>query len=157
MTETSTQRAAIEGDRRERVVHIDGGPIVVRPVRVGDLPEFLRRGEGLFKAVFNEQSEADWVELIVAHLHDATGWVALGSGVPRERLEKLPADDAFALTQAVVEVNLDFFAGRVARAVNVLVARLATALSATSAPGSTTPAPGSSPAATAEPTSPGTH
>jgi hypothetical protein len=154
--------AAVEGERRRRTVTLDGQQVTVRPVCVADLPDFLRRGEALFSAVFAEdaaeqQSVQSVLELAAARVPDLTSWIALGAGLEEARVNRLPADDALDLALAVVEVNLDFFGQRAAPLLNAAVGRLARIVSAAFAGMSTTPAAGSSQPDTAAPTSPGTH
>lgn len=110
--------------------------ITVRPVKVGQLPAFLRAvqpiiaslaassassppggqgsGDQLADGALDLQlSELDLLSLFTEHADNLLEAVAIVSGQPREFLDELELDQAAQLAMAAWRVNQDFFARRV--------------------------------------------
>lgn len=86
-----------------------GRALTITPVKVRDLPAFLRAVEPLAGAL----AEGD---ILAALTHNAEGLIAataIGAGVDRVWLEEQTLDVLVELAAAVLEVNAGFFAQRV--------------------------------------------
>ena len=96
-------------------VTVGGQDIVVQPVKLGQLPQFLRAVRPILAAVFQGgAAEFDLVALYADHGDGVTDALSIATGVPRSQVEQWTLDEALAVGRAVFEVNQDFFRNRVA-------------------------------------------
>lgn len=86
---------------------IDGEPLAVKPLKVGQLPAFLRAISPVMQQL--TASETDWLGLLGRHGEDLLTAVAIAVGKPRVWVDELAADEAVLLAAKVIEVNADFF------------------------------------------------
>lgn len=86
---------------------IDGEPLAVKPLKVGQLPAFLRAISPVMQQL--TASEIDWLGLFGRHGEDLLTAVAIAVGKPRVWVDELAADEAILLAAKVIEVNADFF------------------------------------------------
>lgn len=86
---------------------IDGEPLAVKPLKVGQLPAFLR---AISPAMQQLAAPAiDWLGLFGRHGDDLLTAVAIAVAKPRAWVDELAADEAILLAAKVIEVNADFF------------------------------------------------
>lgn len=124
---------------------VGGESVAITPLRIGELPAFTR---AIAPAVAEFRRDGiDWLALFGLHGEAMLTALAVATRKPREWIEGLAADEAILLAAKVIEVNSDFFARRVLPKVEAAMAQLPV-----TAAGSTSPS-GSSPTATASPTS----
>ena len=83
--------------------------ITIAPVKVGDLPAFLRAVEPIAR----ELAAGDIMAAVVANAERFIDATAIGAGVDRPWLEAQGVDALIDLASGVLEVNADFFARRV--------------------------------------------
>jgi hypothetical protein len=128
-------------------IEIGGKALDLTPLRVGELPAFVRAirpfAEQLTTAV-------DWIGIFADHGEALLEALALASRCPRLWIEGLSLDEAIRLAEALLEVNADFFIRRVSPEIDRVARRLAARTHATVG---AMPSNGSSPPATATPTS----
>ena len=85
-----------------------GGEVVrVKPLKVGQMPAFLRAISPVMKHLSG--GEIDWLELFGERGDDLLTAVAIAVGKPRAWIDELAADEAMLLAAKVIEVNADFF------------------------------------------------
>lgn len=116
---------------------IGGKSVTVAPLKVRQIPPFLRAAGPAAQALFG----GDLPGALARHGEALIQAMAVATGEPETWLGDLDADDFLRLVGEVVEVNADFFAQRVTPALEATVAKLTQALT----PGAT-PSPSSSPA-----------
>ena len=89
------------------VVQIAGESIAISPLKVGQLPAFLR----VISPVMAQLSapQIDWLALFGERGDDLLSAIAIAVRKPREWVDDLAADDALLLAAKVMEVNADFF------------------------------------------------
>jgi hypothetical protein len=116
---------------------IDGEPLVIKPLKVGQLPGFLRAISPVMQQI--SSTEIDWLALFGERGDDLLSAIAIAVGKPRVWVDELAADEAILLAAKVIEVNADFFTRTVMpRLDGVLAAGLtAPATKAGSTPSST--------------------
>ena len=117
---------------------IDGEPLVIKPLKVGQLPGFLRAISPIMQQI--SSTEIDWLALFGERGDDLLSAIAIAVGKPRAWVDELAADEAILLAAKVIEVNADFFTRTVMPRLDGLIARTgATAAMATagSTPSST--------------------
>lgn len=115
-------------------------PRPLTPVKVRDLPAFLKALEPVARAI----ADGDVVGAITRHADGVITATAIGAGVDREWLADQTPDVLAELAAQVLEVNADFFA----RAVLPPLTRVLEHLAQTPAvSGGTSGSPGSSPSA----------
>ncbi|MGH7343280.1 MAG: DUF6631 family protein [Candidatus Rokuibacteriota bacterium] len=126
---------------------IDGETIEISPLRIGELPAFTRAIKP-----FAEQlaGEMHWPSLVADHGEAVLEALAIATRRPREWVDGLALDEAVTLASAVFEANADFFIRRVRHAITRAAASLGERVREILGPA---PSSGSSPAATATPTS----
>ncbi len=117
---------------------IGGKSVTVAPLRVRQIPPFLRAAGPALSGLF----AGDLAGALATHGEALIEAVAVATGEPAEWLGELEADEFLRLAVEVVEVNADFFVRRVSPALETTVTRLTAAMT----PGAT-PSPSSSPAA----------
>ena len=86
---------------------IDGEPLAVKPLKVGQLPAFLRAITPVMQQL--TAPEIDWLDLFGRHGDDLLSAVAIAVAKPRAWVDELAADEAVLLAAKVIEVNADFF------------------------------------------------
>ena len=89
------------------VVQIAGESIAISPLKVGQLPAFLR----VISPVMAQLSapQIDWLALFGERGDDLLNAIGIAVKKPREWVDDLAADDALLLAAKVMEVNADFF------------------------------------------------
>ena len=118
-------------------VVIAGEALTIRPLKVGQLPAFLRTITPVMRQITG--GEIDWLALFGERGNDLLSAVAIAIGKPRAWIDELTADEALVLAAKVIEVNADFFTRTVIPKVEGLFAAvtLPRAAEATAAAGST--------------------
>lgn len=86
---------------------IAGEAISLKPLKVGQLPAFLRVISPVMKHL--SAGEINWLELFGQRGDDLLAAIAIAVGKPRDWVDDLAADDAILLAAKVIEVNADFF------------------------------------------------
>ena len=117
---------------------IDGEPLVIKPLKVGQMPAFLRAITPVMQQIGGDG--IDWLALFGERGDDLLTAVSIAVGKPRAWVDALDADQAILLAAKVIEVNADFFTRTVMPRLDGLIARTgATAAMATagSTPSST--------------------
>jgi hypothetical protein len=87
---------------------IDGEPLAIKPLKVGQMPAFLRAISPVMQQL--TASEIDWLALFGERGDDLLSAIAIAVGKPRAWVDDLAADEAILLAAKVIEVNADFFA-----------------------------------------------
>ena len=89
------------------LVQVAGESIAITPLKVGQLPAFLR----VISPVVAQMSapQIDWLALFGERGEDLLSAIAIAIKKPREWVDDLAADDALLLAAKVMEVNADFF------------------------------------------------
>ncbi|MDB0529907.1 hypothetical protein LBW56_24900 [Ralstonia solanacearum] len=105
--------------------HLDAGgeSLVILPLKVGRLPDFLRAITPTLQQL--NAPQIDWLGLFIEHGDDLLQAVAIAVGKPRTWVDDLAADEAILLAAKVVEVNADFFTRTVLPRLNVLIDQVA--------------------------------
>ena len=114
---------------------IDGEPLVIKPLKVGQLPGFLRAISPVMQQI--SSTEIDWLALFGERGDDLLTAVSIAVGKPRAWVDELAADEAILLAAKVIEVNADFFTRTVMPRLDGLIAR--TGATAAMATGGSTP------------------
>ncbi|MHA6896649.1 hypothetical protein ACQUJT_21620 [Ralstonia pseudosolanacearum] len=86
---------------------VGGEALVILPLKVGRLPDFLRAISPVLQQL--QAPQIDWLGLFIEHGDDLLQAVAVAVGKPRAWVDALAADEAILLAAKVVEVNADFF------------------------------------------------
>ena len=86
---------------------VDGEPLVIKPLKVGQLPGFLRAISPVMQQI--SSTEIDWLALFGERGDDLLSAIAIAVGKPRVWVDELAADEAILLAAKVIEVNADFF------------------------------------------------
>lgn len=86
---------------------IDGEPLVIKQLKVGQLPGFLRAISPVMQQI--SSTEIDWLALFGERGDDLLSAIAIAVGKPRAWVDELAADEAILLAAKVIEVNADFF------------------------------------------------
>ena len=86
---------------------IDGEPLAIKPLKVGQMPAFLRAISPVMQQL--TASEIDWLALFGERGDDLLSAIAIAVGKPRVWVDELAADEAILLAAKVIEVNADFF------------------------------------------------
>jgi hypothetical protein len=127
-------------------VVIAGETIEISPLKVGELPAFLRAIRPFAEHL---GAEVDWLRLFGERGEDVVIALSVAVRRPRDWVAGLPLDAAIRLAEVVVEVNADFFIRQVTPALLRLGGRIET-ISSTAG---RTPSSASSARGTATPTS----
>ena len=117
---------------------IDGEPLAIKPLKVGQMPAFLRAITPVMQQIGGDG--IDWLALFGERGDDLLTAVSIAVGKPRAWVDALDADQAILLAAKVIEVNADFFTRTVMPRLDGLIAQTgATAAMATagSTPSST--------------------
>lgn len=92
---------------QDTLVQIAGESIAISPLKVGQLPAFLRVISPVM--VHLNSANIDWLTLFGERGDDLLSAIAIAVRKPREWVDNLAADDALLLAAKVIEVNADFF------------------------------------------------
>ena len=115
---------------------IDGEPLAIRPLKVGQLPAFLRAITPVMQYLGGDG--IDWLALFGERGDDLLTAVSIAIGKPRGWVDALDADEAILVAAKVIEVNADFFSRMVMPRLDGLIAQTsAVAATAGSTPSST--------------------
>ena len=115
---------------------IDGEPLAIRPLKVGQLPAFLRAITPVMQYLGGDG--IDWLALFGERGDDLLTAVSIAIGKPRGWVDALDADEAILVAAKVIEVNADFFTRTVMPRLDGLIAQTsAVAVTAGSTPSST--------------------
>ena len=115
---------------------IDGEPLAIKPLKVGQMPAFLRAITPVMQQIGGDG--IDWLTLFGERGDDLLTAVSIAVGKPRAWVNELAADEAILLAAKVIEVNADFFTRTVMPKLDGLFAQ-ATAVTATAATAGSTP------------------
>ena len=114
---------------------IDGEPLAIKPLKVGQMPAFLRAITPVMQQIGGDG--IDWLALFGERGDDLLSAVSIAVGKPRAWVDELAADEAILLAAKVIEVNADFFTRTVLPRLDGLIAR--TGATAAMATGGSTP------------------
>ncbi len=107
---------------------IGGEPLIITPLRVGQMPAFLRAITPVMQQLGGDG--IDWLALFGEHGDELLTAVSIAVGKPRAWVDEQAADEAILLAAKVIEVNADFFTRTVMPKLDGLFAR-ASAVTAT--------------------------
>ena len=114
---------------------IDGEPLAIKPLKVGQMPAFLRAITPVMQQSGGDG--IDWLTLIGERGDELLTAVSIAIGKPRAWVDELAADEAILLAAKVIEVNADFFTRTVMPRLNGemggLIARTSAAAAAVTA------------------------
>ncbi len=105
-------------------VAVGGRELAITPVRVKELPAMLRACEPIFGAL----ADGDLLAALLADPDSVIAAVAVGARLPRAEVDALDTAELVELGGAVMQVNADFFARRLAPAFVAASQRVAAAL-----------------------------
>ena len=88
-------------------VVIGGETVRLSPLKVGQLPGFLRAISPVMQQI--SSADIDWLSLFGERGDDLLSAIAIAVGKPRAWVDDLAADEAILLAAKVIEVNADFF------------------------------------------------
>lgn len=88
-------------------VTLAGETVSVKPLKVGQMPAFLRAITPVMQQISGEG--IDWLALFGQQGDDLLTAVSIAVGKPRAWVDDLAADEAIVLAAKVIEVNADFF------------------------------------------------
>jgi hypothetical protein len=94
-------------------IKVGGNNVVIKPIGFGKFPKVLEILDGLKIPDGKEKDEANVQMLFNIVKNNAESMMqlcALGSGLSRAQLDALGMDEGLELVQAILEVNVDFFA-----------------------------------------------
>ena len=86
---------------------IDGEPLAIKPLKVGQMPAFLRAITPVMQQIGGDG--IDWLTLFGERGDDLLTAVSIAINKPRAWVDELAADEAILLAAKVIEVNADFF------------------------------------------------
>jgi hypothetical protein len=104
-------------------LEIAGETLEISPLKVGELPAFLRAIRPFAEHL---GAEVDWLQLFGERGEDVVIALAVAVRRPRDWVAGLPLDEAIRLAEVVVEVNADFFIRQVTPALLRLGGRIGT-------------------------------
>jgi hypothetical protein len=110
---------------------IDGEPLAIKPLKVGQMPAFLRAITPVMQQIGGDG--IDWLALFGERGDDLLTAVSIAVGKPRAWVDELAADEAILLATKVIEVNADFFTRTVMPRLNGEMGGLIARTSATAA------------------------
>jgi hypothetical protein len=114
---------------------IDGEPLAIKPLKVGQMPGFLRAITPVMQHLTG--GEIDWLALFGERGDDLLSAIAIAVGKPRAWVDELAADEAILLAAKVIEVNADFFTRTVIPRIDTLFAQTKLPAGGKAAAGST--------------------
>lgn len=137
MNPVSPDVLVIGGDTRVQRVSLAGVEYELRPMSVPQIERFVREGGpeliNALGAVFAGETRPDWAAVVEQHEARLRAVLSDASKVPREAIEALDSASLIQFTNAVLDLNLDFFVQRVRPALGQLMrtmSRLAPLVSA---------------------------
>ena len=92
---------------QDTLVQVAGETISISPLKVGQLPAFLRVITPVMAQL--SQPQINWLALFGERGDDLLNAIGIAVKRPREWVDDLAADDALLLAAKVMEVNADFF------------------------------------------------
>ena len=92
---------------QDTLVQVAGEIIAISPLKVGQLPAFLRVISPVMAQL--SQPQINWLALFGERGDDLLNAIGIAVKKPREWVDDLAADDALLLAAKVMEVNADFF------------------------------------------------
>ncbi len=92
---------------QDTLVHVAGELLAISPLKVGQLPAFLRVISPVMAQL--SQPQINWLALFGERGDDLLNAIGIAVKKPREWVDDLAADDALLLAAKVMEVNADFF------------------------------------------------
>ena len=110
---------------------IDGEPLAIKPLKVGQMPAFLRAITPVMQQIGGDG--IDWLALFGERGDDLLTAVSIAVGKPRAWVDALDADQAILLAAKVIEVNADFFTRTVMPRLDGLIAQTSAAVTVTTA------------------------
>jgi len=113
---------------------IDGVPLTIMPLKVGQLPAFLRAITPVMQHLGGDS--IDWLALFGERGNDLLTAVSIAVGKPRDWVDALDADQAILLAAKVIEVNAVFFTRTVMPRLDGLMASTSVTAAAGSTPSS---------------------
>lgn len=108
-----------------RMVHAGGREIAITPIKVRELPAFMRAVEPLFAVA---AAGAGVAEMMLHNSDAVIQSTAIGARVDREWIDGLDLVDLLLLAAAVMEVNADFFVRRLGPALTLAMGSLSVRL-----------------------------
>jgi hypothetical protein len=129
---------------KEVTVSVNGEPVTVRPLTMGKIPAFIKAVEPIKGVLsFVEGEPLDLTDLLVDPDKNAAllNSLTISTGIATGTLEALTPDTVIELATAVLEVNADFFARRLAPLWRTSLTRVVEAFAK---PATATPTPSSS-------------
>jgi hypothetical protein len=91
----------------ETTLTVGGENLVISPLRVGQLPAFLRAIGPVAQQL--GRGEIDWLAMLADHGDNVLQAIAVAVRRPRDWVDALATDEALLLAAKVIEVNADFF------------------------------------------------
>ena len=110
---------------------IDGEPLAIKPLKVGQMPAFLRAITPVMQQIGGDG--IDWLALFGERGDDLLTAVSIAVGKPRAWVDELDADQAILLAAKVLEVNADFFTRTVMPRLDGLIAQTSAVVAVTTA------------------------
>ena len=110
---------------------IDGEPLAIKPLKVGQMPAFLRAITPVMQQIGGDG--IDWLALFGERGDDLLTAVSIAVGKPRAWVDTLDADQAILLAAKVLEVNADFFTRTVMPRLDGLIAQTSAVVAVTTA------------------------
>lgn len=110
---------------------IDGEPLAIKPLKVGQMPAFLRAITPVMQQIGADG--IDWLALFGERGDDLLTAVSIAVGKPRAWVDALDADQAILLAAKVLEVNADFFTRTVMPRLDGLIAQTSEVVAVTTA------------------------
>lgn len=104
-------------------VEIAGETVEIAPLKVGELPAFIRAIRPFAQQL---TLEVDWLALFGERGDDLVSALALAIRRPRDWVAARELDEAIQLAEAVFEVNSDFFIRRLAPSIARVATRVET-------------------------------
>lgn len=116
-------------------VRAGGETLILKPLKVGQIPAFLRAIGPVLQQLRGEA--IDWLAVFGDHGESLLKAIAIATAKPQAWVDALDADEALALAAKVIEINADFFTRTVLPRLNGLFARVGDQLSKAAPVGST--------------------
>ena len=92
---------------QDTLVQVASETIAISPLKVGQLPAFLRVISPVMAQL--SQPQINWLALFGERGDDLLNAIGIAVRKPREWVDDLAADDALLLAAKVMEINADFF------------------------------------------------
>jgi hypothetical protein len=124
-------------------LQIGGETLDIKPLKVGQLPAFLRAITPVMQHL--SAPEIDWLSVFGERGDDLLCSIGIAVNKPRQWIDELGADEAMLLAAKVIEVNADFFTRTVAPKLEGLFVQSKGIAALTKAASIPTPTTGSAP------------